>query len=259
MENKLREIFNFLDANREYNHAFQTKCYILDITPYNNVSDKVLSLLYRVVNTQSKPKIDKLAQTFKDFDGDSGCLESFDSFIKHISKDKYKKEGEKNKQKKSNGKFDLLYLGMRDLPGWGPKTAALFVKSIYHLHNGIYGDKDELKIWKDAPIKIEDGDVFRLPVDAVMESIFKIINPLGKKMGFDSVNKKLNEMKYSAEKIEVWDDLWFWGFFTQSSGGDERQFGWNENKYWAQSDTSKNQDTIKNIKEQAEIFLKILK
>ncbi|MDT4863456.1 hypothetical protein FQZ97_981650 [compost metagenome] len=78
---------------------------------------------------------------------------------------------------------------------------------------------------------------------------------------FDNVNKSLGD-RYRGSDIEVWDDLWFWGFITQKGSGDNREFErekkWNENKYWALRETDKNQKVIEEIKERSEKFLKIL-
>jgi len=46
---------------------------------------------------------------------------------------------------------------------WGNKTSALFVKSIFHLHNSNYPGK--LKLWGDAPDTIAKENDFYLPVD----------------------------------------------------------------------------------------------
>ena len=262
MEAKLRKIFEFLEDNRCYNHELQTKCYIADISPYDSVSEKILSLLYRVVNTQSQINMDMLAISFQNFNENPNCFDSLDSFLTHLSNE--------NIEPNNYGKFDLLFLGMQDQPGWGAKTAALFVKSIYHLHNGDYGDDDELKIWDDVPETIEDGDIIRLPVDEVIFQIFRKISPKKHIKGkngrqdkninwtFNNINEEIYDFvmcEGDIEDIEVWDDLWFWGFFTQAGGGTNREFGWNENKYWSQRDTSKDTDTINDIKNEAETFI----
>jgi len=150
--------------------------------------------------------------------------------------------------------FDSLYNGMKNQNGWGKKTAALFSKSIYHLHNGHYSEN--LKIWEDVPETIADNDNFYLPVDAVIIAIFKKLDS-SKNWDFDKVNKTLKE-KYNGQQIEVWDDLWFWGFITQNGSGGNRAFEWNENKYWALKESDKIQKNILEIKEKAEEFLKIL-
>ena len=95
MEDKLREIFEFLKKNRCYNRELQTKCYMADVTPYDSTSEKILSILYRVVNTQSGPDMDKFSRTFRMLHKDLKCLDSFDSFVEHISEKRTQKESTK--------------------------------------------------------------------------------------------------------------------------------------------------------------------
>jgi hypothetical protein len=211
------------------------------ISPYNNTTEKVASLLYHIANTQSQPKIDSLASFYKSVFQDTNCMTSMQNFIEKINPDKPLN-------------FDSLYIGMKNQDGWGKKTAALFSKSIFHLHNGHYSEK--LKIWIDVPKTIAPNDNFYLPVDAVIIAIFKKLEK-SINWDFDKVNKTLKE-NYNGQAIEVWDDLWFWGFITQSGSGDNRTFKWNENKYWALKESDKNQEMIKTIKHKAEMFLKIV-
>jgi hypothetical protein len=138
--------------------------------------------------------------------------------------------------------------------GWGEKTAALFTKSIYHLHNGKY--PIELKLWKDAPTKIQANDKLYLPVDAVILFIFKKAK-LTTKQGFSSINNFLSE-NYQGDKMEIWDDLWFWGFITQKGGRNNRIQKWNEAKYWALLHTNKNAKAITEINTKAVDFIKLI-
>ena len=109
-------------------------------------------------NTQSQPRIDNLAIFYKSIHQDINCFSSFRQFIEKIKHD-------------SPINFEGLYNGMKNQDGWGKKTAALFTKSIYHLHNGQYSDK--VKIWDDVPTTIADSDSFYLPVDAVICLVLK--------------------------------------------------------------------------------------
>lgn len=160
MENRLQEIFDFLINNRGYNHILQERYYRNIIAPFDKVADKVISLLYHIANTQSQPKIDTLAIFYKKVHIDIEKLESFNGFLRSI---------------KTNGEitndYNGLFQSMRKQSGWGDKTAALFVKSIYHLHNNKYSP--ELKIWNDVPIYISKDDDFYLPVDAVIISFLE--------------------------------------------------------------------------------------
>ena len=149
--------------------------------------------------------------------------------------------------------YSGLYNGMKNQNGWGEKTSALFVKTIFHLHNKEY--PNDLRIWSDAPTDLENKDSFYLPVDAVIIAIFKNIQ--SKNWNFKNVNKIIAE-NYKGKDIEVWDDLWFWGFITQIGTGDDRKMKWNLNKYWTLRESDKSQTMIKEIKNKAEQFLTVL-
>jgi hypothetical protein len=242
MEEILGQIFKFLQENRTYNKTLQESHYRSVIIPFDNVEDRVVSLLYHIANTQSQPKIDSLATFYKKIYQNLECLNSFESFINKI---------------KPNNSTEISYTGLyqsiKSQPGFGGKTAALFVKSIFHLHNGKFSE--ELQFWNDVPVRIERGDDFYLPVDSVIISVFKKLDN-NKNWNFDNINAKLHEY-YHGEAIEIWDDLWFWGFITQNGSGERRIFQWNENKYWALQETDKHQYEIDLIKSKAEMFLKI--
>ncbi|OXB21476.1 hypothetical protein B0A80_16910 [Flavobacterium tructae] len=137
--------------------------------------------------------------------------------------------------------------------GWGEKTAALFCKSIFHLHNGNYSK--EIKIWDDVPSIIARKDIFYLPVDAVIIAIFNKLEPLVK-WNFTNINKYLR-YHYNSSDIEIWDDLWFWGFITQN-GSQNRIFEWNENKYWVLKESDKSQIIIDEIKTKSNEFLSLI-
>ncbi len=241
MNDRLKNIFNFLNENRQFNHTLQDRFYKSVISPYNDKTEKIISLLYHIANTQSQPKIDSLASFYKNIFQDTSCMTSMRKFIHKI-----------NPNQPLN--FDSLYNGMKNQEGWGKKTAALFTKSIYHLHNGQYSEN--LKIWDDVPNTISNNDIFYLPVDAVIIAIFKKLDN-SKNWDFDKVNNILKS-KYNGQQIEVWDDLWFWGFMTQNGSGDNRTFEWNENKYWALKESDKNNEMIETIKAKAQDFLNLL-
>jgi len=211
--------------------------------PYSNAHDKITALLYHVANTQNQLKIDKIAITYKRIIQDDNCTTSFANFVNKI-----------NAPESDTINFTSLYNGIKSQEGLGKKTAALFTKILYHLHNGEYAN--ELKIWDDVPTKIGETDNLYLPVDAVIISIFSKMDETTI-WNFDRINELL-KTKYNNQQMEVWDDLWFWGFITQNGSGGNRQFGWNENKYWALKESDKNAQVINEIKTKAEIFLKII-
>ena len=241
MNNKLEHLYSFMNSNRHYNKELQERFYLSVVKPYDSISDKIISLLYSVVNTQSQPRIDKIAAFFKSIHRNQDSLNSFGNFVDHVNKDK-------------TPNYKNLFHGLRTEAGWGDKTSALFAKTIFHLQNGEYSD--ELLVWDDAPIHISEEDDFYLPVDAVIIAIFNRMDS-SKNWNFESVNKKIKE-KYNPNEIEIWDDLWFWGFITQSGSGDSRKHEWNLNKYWALKESDKDADMIKEIHLKSQIFLRIL-
>jgi hypothetical protein len=239
MTDKIEELFKFISRNRKYNKALQERYYRSIILPYKDEKEKIISLLYHIANTQSQPKIDKLAEFYKSIITEENALKSFKEFVIKINPN-----GESN--------FESVYKGMLNQKGWGPKTSALISKSIFHLHNGQYSE--DLKIWNDVPKLIDKSDSFYLPVDAVIIAIFKKLNP-DKTWSFSNINSILKE-KYNGQEIEIWDDLWFWGFITQN-GGENRKFEWNENKYWVLKESDKDKIKIEEIKNKCHEFLKI--
>jgi len=243
LKKSLKNIFDFLIDNRIYNKELQTRYYSGIVKPQNSRAEKIVSLLYHTANTQSQPKIDNLAEFYKKIYQNTDLLNSFSGFMSIITE---------NGQETNN--YSGLYSGMKKQNGWGEKTSALFAKSIFHLHNHEY--PSELRIWNDAPADLENNDSFYLPVDAVIIAIFKKIKP--KSWNFKNVNKIIRE-NYSGKNIEVWDDLWFWGFISQIGTGDGRKMGWNLNKYWTLRGSDKSPKMIEEIKSKSEQFLNILR
>lgn len=240
MKEKLDEIFSFLKENRKYNKDLQIKFYTNVIIPHETAEEKIISILYHIASTQSQPKINYLAEFYKLIYEDLNSIKSFEAFINKI-----------NPNKEIN--FHSLYEGINNQKGWGNKTAALFVKTIYHLHNGEY--PENLKIWNDVPTTLSECDRFYLPVDAVIIAIFSKLEKAN--WDFKKINRLL-ENNYSGIDIEIWDDLWFWGFITQEATGTERLCKWNENKYWMIRESNKNPFVIEEIKNKANLFLEII-
>jgi len=241
METKLNDIYEFLSNNRAYNKELQTKYYNSVISSRGDVRDRVISLLYHVANSQSQPKIDYLAKFYQFIYEDTDSLTSFKKFVKRVSD-------------KEDGCYEDLFRGLKKCSGWGDKTSALFTKAVFQLRNDNYGKS--LQLWKDAPQDIGENDRIYLPVDAVIKEIFKKI---GYKMfGFYTINNEINKNYHGAE-IEVWDDLWFWGFINQRVVDDgKRKFEWNSDKYWSLEHSNKDVAVIKEIEEKSKCFLKIL-
>jgi hypothetical protein len=192
-----------------------------------------------VANTQTRPKIDHLVDFYRHLHENIESTKSFSSFVNLLTG-------------KHSLLFNDLYHGLRQQKGWGEKTAALFTKAVYQVHDS-YGK--EFEFWSDTPRKISRNDQIWLPVDAVIIHVFK-------ELGMTSPSfKKINELlkqHYSGDDLEVWDDLWFWGFITQRGSGDSRLVEWNENKYWSLTHTIKDPTIVSRIKEKSGDFIDLL-
>ena len=215
MEEKIKELYKFLKENSQYNkqvqEGFIKSCIAIDGL---TVEQKVLNLLYGVVNTQSQPKMDKIGKFFKKMYHKDSNLASYEGFLKTL----------KNEPESSDSLFEL----MKSQKGWGSKTAALFVKYIYIIHK-----EDAFKtfrIWTDFSLNENE---LKLPVDAVITHIFKdnFLNQ-GCKLDFDGINEFFSKNHTKNPDFIIWDELWFWGFITQQTIDNSRKScEFNENKF----------------------------
>jgi hypothetical protein len=245
MEDKIEKLYNFLKENRQYNkqvqEGFIKSCIaIKDLSP----EQKVLNLLYGVVNTQSQPKMDKIGKFFKNIYENKSKLATYNGFLEVINSNKVK--------------YTNLYELLRLSPGWGKKTAALFVKTIYLIHNDT--TYDEYKFWENSlPTNLE----LKLPVDAVITHIFKeYFHDNNYKSDFDGINEFFSKKHTENDDFIIWDELWFWGFITQqnqinpNTNKNERiNVDFNENKFLCLPYVEKD---IDKIKEKAKEFLEII-
>ena len=243
MTKKIQDLYSFLKENRSYNKPIQIGAYKMAMMSYDTTFDKVYALLYSVLNSQSQLKMDKSAVFFQRIASNNTNLNSFANFLKTIG---------------ANDKTTQTYKSMFELltkqESWGDKTAALFVKAVYHCHVGY---AKELHFWDDAPTELSQEDVLFLPVDAVINHVFQELgNPCSKT--FKGINKYLKD-NFPQSNFEVWDDLWFWGFITQKGSGDKRTMIFNEEKYWNLLDASKDIQTIQETKKLANQFIDLIK
>lgn len=242
---KLGKIYRFLTENRQYNKNLQEKYYQDILLSKISKADKLTALLHHVVNTQSQPKVDKITSFFKKINGKINESTSFENFINLL----------KVQKPILKYNYENLFNVLNDNEGWGEKTSALFVKAIYHIHNNNYDSR--LKIWNEAPKTLELDDKLFLPVDAVILHIFNELK-IEKANSFSRINTLISN-HYKGEEVEVWDDLWFWGFVSQRSDTKgNRLLGWNEGKYWIQLHTDKNEFVIKEIEFKVKKFIDLL-
>lgn len=243
MDKKLISIYSFLVANRVYNKGIQIAEYKSALLPYDNINNKVYSLLHSILNSQSQLKMDKSVLFFKQISLNEIDIKTMGNFIKCLN----------------NGwplpvNFRNLFNALQQQPSWGEKTAALFVKAIYQTHIGY---ANGLSFWGDVPTEIDKGDEIYLPVDAVIYFIFETLgNPCPKT--FKDINDYIRAKAPNTD-FEIWDDLWFWGFISQKTKNKVRVNGFNEAKYWNILHSPKDSNTIEDIKVLSNEFIKLIK
>ena len=225
--------------------------------PFKERSDRVKAILFEAFETQAKPSLDRSTDFFvaiqDSLRADGGCLDTFYGFLNVIAKaPKFDSSAVDPKA----APWATLFEALQAWDGWGKKTAAILVKSLYQIHN----DKANkaVRFWDDAP-PLSRSDTIYVPIDSVIIHIFSKhfdarLNNFGK------INAYLLETKYKEpEDLLIWDDLWFWGFITQKGGGDGRKTtAWNNSKYWSIRDVPKESEAIGEIRERAKAFSRIL-
>jgi hypothetical protein len=251
---KLNEIFKFLKKNKKWNEQFQRDEYIRCLGGCLTQHDLLINFLYMNVNSQSSPKMDLLEKFWQSLHSankkEISTLVGFIKFLEELPDDHRKK----NFRLKDDDNWENLYQLLSSLRGWGDKTAALFVKATIKLHNDSNFSK-KYHFWSDA-YKEKSPLVSKpyLPFDKVIKEIFLELGHPGPE--FKNINDELRA-NYSHEDMLIWDDLWFWGFFTQNSSRKKRVLGWNSGKFWGQICAPKNAED--ELKELANEFLALLK
>lgn len=241
MKNRLKSIFEFLKENQEYNTKVQTGFYQETLIPYNSSQDKIKSLFWKVQATQSRPRLANVGRFWQEIE--SRDVSSFKSLLLSLGG---------NIQSIS---YYSLFQSLVKQPSWGNKTAALFTRSLYHIH----ADKryNHLFFLDDAPKILSKGDRLMLPVDIVISNIFTSLFDISIS-SFDKINDLIMK-EYHREEVALWDDLWFWGFITQKGSGGNRQFSWNEQKYWSLLHTPKDEKSISSVRRKALVFIDLIK
>lgn len=240
-EPRTNAIFKFLKANASVNEAIQVG-FVREALSPARVEERALLLMQHVLQTQSRPQLDKLLEFIKPA-ALSGMLRTCTDFRQYMSK--------------LRGRTDL-WEALRDSPGWGNKTAALMVRNLAIAH---HTPDLRRRFWRD--IDVIDRSEIRLPVDAVIQAVFQRMGPLdGRKplATFIEINDHLQRrMGFGPEEMFLWDDLWFWGFITQKStpGAKHREHVWNEAKYWSIPHAPKDARVIRMIQRKAQEFLEL--
>lgn len=254
-DEKLKKLFQFLANNRAWNEQFQREHYRRNLLHCKGPLERLTALLHSTVNSQSRPKLDLLGQFWRHFNTFStqGRL-TLDDLCRHLEAGL-----SKTLLSAHEGPWHRLYLALKASPGWGDKTAALFVKNVINVHRG----PKELHFLSDVQVRkpIDPSDKVFLPVDTVIIHIFRCLGTGS--ATFTSVNDLLMDRYQSPDDILVWDDLWYWGFFSQTSVKDgdgssaklTRQLKWNESKFWCQVATPK--DKIVEVKRLVKKFISL--
>jgi hypothetical protein len=202
----IQDLFDFLVANNEYNKTVQEEDIRRTLASYDTVEERARRLLYEIVNTQSQPKLDHIARFFQRIEAKPQALMSYECFSAFLGVKPGPEGGLFNALKEPKGN------------GWGDKTSALFVRNL-----AVIASSTELRrmFWPD--IQAVEDEPIRLPVDRVIKAIFrhlrlcegKLAKPLEK---FDDINNYLRIcLECSNKEMLIWDDLWFWGFITQTT------------------------------------------
>ncbi|SOE21213.1 hypothetical protein SAMN06298216_1684 [Spirosomataceae bacterium TFI 002] len=249
LEKKLNEIYEFLINNRKYNSFVHLLEYRQALVPFQTDRDKIISLMHYIAGTQSQPNMSSLASFFEDLHIHIR-FDTFENFVDSLD-DIPNKPGSPSKASIAESYWVKLQR-LQHKPGWGPKTAALFCKAMFKLHNEY---DEELGIWDvNRNIALRSKDGLKLPVDTV---IIRIFEELGLKPAtFKSINELLKHKKWD---IEVWDDLWFWGFITQRTKGNTRDIVYNPEKLWTLLAIPKDKNTLQAITIKASEFIQLLK
>lgn len=115
---KIKDLYSFLEKHREYNRITQNGFY-QGLMQFDNPKDRVLSLLFSTVNTQSQPRLDPLAEfwilIYKQLNKNPDCLNTLDEFINTISIDLDKKDLDRTQDL---GKLDKLWHLLSLRKGW---------------------------------------------------------------------------------------------------------------------------------------------
>jgi len=245
---RLRNIYAFLEdsRNRKWNREFQQKEFRLVLGGCQSANQRLSKLLHQIANTQARPSIDRLAEFWKSHEGYRGkTLHEFNNYLNKFS--------DPSKYKQCDDPWNRLFYGLRGQGGWGDKTSALFVKSAIQIHRG----PEDLHFFEEAAgcAQKKIGAPIFLPVDAVISYIFQRLE-FESPTTFKAINYFLHQEGYDAEAMITWDDLWFWGFFTQRTDGRKRTLEWNSEKFWAQFSSPKKDEP--EVKKRAEKFIGLI-
>ena len=237
---QLGNLFVFLNdpAHRQYNRLLQTTSYHSMIRPWVEPVHRMKGLLYKIVETQGGQVIDELQVTYSNlqnalehYNVDTiGDLANFCQFGGHNA----------NAPPVAHHAVELidhpyhrLFQNLQAAPRIGAKTAALFIKSIIDIHT--WPETEDLRFIEGFELP-QQGDRTYIPVDKIIWRVFhqhpNLLeqqiprNPGG---AFGPINTIIwgyhggqHDLQNTA--IRIWDDLWFWGKFSQNNVNGQMEF-----------------------------------
>ena len=249
LRERLDAIFNFLSGqddngvqNRYFNQIVQKTAYNACLLQYDQPAWKIKSLLQHIWSQQAGANLDVTLPTWRRFQHDWGTfnnvyyVEDLADAIRLLSPHHIVNPN----LLEGHPPLFRIWRYIKDTPGFGEKTAALFVKAIVDVHTvPAYHDHRFL----DGFDAIAANDRVQVPVDIVIQTIFK--NLIGNNINFNQINELLFSLNpdvlalhdpalanYTAAQASIWDDLWFWGFVTQRTQGGVRLVEVNAAKFW---------------------------
>ncbi len=245
---RLKTLHAFLKTHRQWNEDFQQREYKRCLQACASPRERLVHFLHWNVNTQQRADMNDLARFWALIatarDDQTNSPESLCALLKSSYELKPLQKWQLPLTPPT-GSWDHLFWTLRRVPGWGEKTSALFVNACIRLHQK---GPPSLHFWEKDTLESTATGTSKLyvPVDAVIKRIFEELTD--KNLGFVQINNGLHAARWTADDMLIWDDLWFWGFLTQSSKAqtddtnseakskpnDKRYVvEWNEAKYWS--------------------------
>lgn len=253
-QTRVKKLFAFLEKNTVWNREFQQRDYKRCLASCTTDRDRLVSFLHLNVNTQSGADMNGLRPFWellhRATPAETSSLKAFTTYVGQRAEELPQKKGRALANPAADD-WELLFDALNSYRGWGTKTTALFVKASINLHRG----PKELHFWSDAspefaPLKSTP----RLPVDRVILRIFEELHFPSPRI--DNINTEMRS-RYTGEQMLTWDDLWFWGFFTQTVKDKDRILGWNSGKFWNQLSSPKDREV--ELRALGEEFVQLLR
>lgn len=248
----LTNIFDFLARNRSFNCQVQHVAYAQSLRQWGNTYTKIAALLHAVAGTQAIGSLDGLAKTWKRLHENQKVFKEVKSADQLAIALKLLIRPTNQKITETKGTYEAMWAALSRADGFGPKTAALFVKAILDVHT--VEINTDLRFLDTS--QLSPSEYVYVPVDSVITYIFQLIT--GENMNFHAINEVIrgSGLRDSFQPT-LWDDLWFWGFITQHGGGENRRLAVNESKFWSIFGAPKHQ--WNEISTAAEEFITMLK